>query len=249
MYSKIVFICFFTLGSLQAQSLLKVKYEAYREVDLEGLTIQGMSIKNTNLSGAFEDAKNNQYHYELLLDKENSSFKLLEKIDNEQGEGGVVVVLNPGGSHLHKNLKEQIYTDEINYLDKAFRVQDTLPDYKWRLINEKKTILDYEVKKAVSTDDSLRVITAWYAPKLAFKDGPRNIWGLPGLILEAEVVIKDEQSTFRAIEIAVVDPLDTKNKIIFPKKGKIISRTAFRALMDEHRNKEREFYNHGVDKD
>lgn len=58
--------------------------------------------------------------------------------------------------------------------------------YKWKITNEKRTILKHPCKKAVCTNNNITV-TAWYATDIKINDGPARFWGLPGLILKVSI--------------------------------------------------------------
>lgn len=251
-YTMIVFlIVSFSISKALAQSTIKVTYEASQQIDLDEISIMGVNAKNTNLADALLDAQNVKYPYELLLNKENSSFKPLAKISNSQTSEKINVVMNPSGNHLYKNLVENYYVEENSFYNKQFRIKEPLPVYDWKLENEKKEILGYEVRKATALVDSVKILTAWYAPKLAYKDGPRNIWGLPGLILEVEVssTKTKEITKMKAIEVSVLDDSDKASTIEQPQKGKFITREEFLNFSKEYDTKQREFFNQGVETD
>ena len=56
---------------------------------------------------------------------------------------------------------------------------------KWRLHNETKEVIDYKYQKA-TTHFRGRNWTVWFAPDIPVQDDPWKLWGLPGLILEAQ---------------------------------------------------------------
>lgn len=52
------------------------------------------------------------------------------------------------------------------------------------ITNKSKKILGYTCYKAIMKDKSNKHYIAWFAPELPFPYGPRNIHGLPGLVLQ-----------------------------------------------------------------
>jgi GLPGLI family protein len=58
--------------------------------------------------------------------------------------------------------------------------------YKWKITNEKKTILKHPCRKATCHYNNMTV-TAWYATDIKINDGPARFWGLPGLILKISI--------------------------------------------------------------
>lgn len=239
------------VSTLSAQTTLKVNFEASQVVDIDEVSVMGVKARNTNLADALIDAQNTKYPYELLVNKEYSYFKPLPKISNSQNSSNINIVMNPGGNELYKNFKDNYYVEKNSFIDKQYRIKETLPKYDWKLENEKKEILGYEVRKATTILDSIKIITAWYAPKLAFKDGPKNIWGLPGLILEVEISSTKTKELIKmnAIEVSILDKNNDRIKIEEPKKGSLISREEYDNLLKEYQTKQIEYFGGGVEKD
>lgn len=62
-----------------------------------------------------------------------------------------------------------------------------ISDLVWELGDSTKTILGYECTNAVA-DYHGRKWEAWFAPEIAVQDGPWQLCGLPGLIMEASTL-------------------------------------------------------------
>ena len=56
--------------------------------------------------------------------------------------------------------------------------------FKWQLLSGDSVVCNYPCKKARTTFRG-RTWTVWYAPQLAYSNGPWKFCGLPGLVLEA----------------------------------------------------------------
>jgi GLPGLI family protein len=80
-------------------------------------------------------------------------------------------------------LTERLF--ENLYLESYFAVQEPLPKMKWKLLNEKKIIGEYNCKKA-SVEFRGRTYYAWYTIEIPISLGPWKFNGLPGLILEVD---------------------------------------------------------------
>ncbi len=63
--------------------------------------------------------------------------------------------------------------------------EERLPLMQWQSVNDSKVILDYLCYKAECIFRG-RHWTVWYAPEIPVSVGPWKLFGLPGLILEAE---------------------------------------------------------------
>ena len=65
------------------------------------------------------------------------------------------------------------------------------------------------------------IITAWYTPEIPVNQGPRNYWGLPGLILE----VNDGKTVILCSKV-VLNP-KVKTEIKAPTKGKVTTQKEF----------------------
>lgn len=99
---------------------------------------------------------------------------------------------------MKAKVKKRIYK---NYPENAITVQnpiyvynyeyiDEVLDLKWKLSKGSKTIIGYDCKSATTTFRGRRY-TVWYTNEIPISDGPYLFRGLPGLILEVEVMTGD----------------------------------------------------------
>ena len=65
-----------------------------------------------------------------------------------------------------------------------YRYEVAMDDLNWELGDSIKEVMGYECHSATA-DYHGRHWTAWFAPELAIQDGPWQLCGLPGLIMEA----------------------------------------------------------------
>ncbi len=239
--------------SLFSQEKLKIEYEMYVKMDTEGVKVfvDGGGISQQQIEKAVKEAGERPSYYDLTVSPNESIFEYKEKVDNQQNEeqSSFFISFGPRGKY-YKNLKETLSLQESNSWNKDFVIKDSLKNYNWNITRKSKEILGYEVRKATSTLDSA-AITAWYAPKLTFKNGPENFWGLPGLILEIENIQNTgdggkQIQTYQAISLNVASE---KDKIERPKKGKVLSTKEFDEFNQEQIKKMQDMYGGGVEKD
>ncbi|MEZ4909588.1 MAG: GLPGLI family protein [Saprospiraceae bacterium] len=118
-------------------------------------------------------------------------------------------------------------------LGKKFVIEDDIPKYKWKMLNELKDIAGYVCMKA-ETKDTVNnvVITAWYTDKIAVRSGPEGFSGLPGMILALDFNIDDINIVATKINLAPETPiiLPIPKKI----KGKPITYQEFNARKKKH---------------
>lgn len=90
----------------------------------------------------------------------------------------------------YKNLSQRtiVYDDHIRM--KPFEIKDSVPDFGWKIENEKKTILGYNCQKA-TTFFRGRNYEAYFTTEIPYQDGPWKFFGLPGMILELKSSASD----------------------------------------------------------
>ncbi|MDR1880500.1 MAG: GLPGLI family protein [Tannerellaceae bacterium] len=126
------------------------------------------------------------------------SVRLIKIMDDERAdrvdmealkkEGGIYREVPPKGetAKLYKSKKKQ----EITIIDgdnvTMYKATEHIPPQAWTLSEDTATILGYTCQKAGTTFKG-RTYAAWFAPEIPLPDGPWKLYGLPGLILKAEV--------------------------------------------------------------
>ncbi|HUH34314.1 MAG TPA: GLPGLI family protein [Moheibacter sp.] len=239
-------------GFLSAQDALVVDYEMYTKINLDDLQRSSNSpISNKEWQDAMEEAMAKPSYYQLTLTPEESIYEYVEKIDNQQKDEGRRVMVRFGSQgKLYKNLNENLTLKEANNFNSDYLINDTIANYDWKITRETKEVLGYETRKATAVVDSTRSITAWYAPKLAFKNGPESLNGLPGLILQAEVIQSKNKNTQTQTYTAIaLNVGNEKTKIQRPKKGKKVTNQEFKIAIEKQMEKMKEMRGDGVDKD
>lgn len=103
----------------------------------------------------------------------------------------------------YQNKKDDFFI--INFISNAFSgivIKDEMIELDWKITqSNKKLILGYDCFVAETTFEIGKdkySIKAWFTPALNFKLGPKNLNGLPGLILAFE---QNEQQYYEAIKI------------------------------------------------
>jgi GLPGLI family protein len=71
-------------------------------------------------------------------------------------------------------------------------VNDTLSNFKWKVTNQTRTILNYNCVKATTTFRG-RSYEAWFTDDIAITNGPWKFCGLPGLI----VTVNDTEGVYK----------------------------------------------------
>lgn len=178
-------------------------------------------------------------------------------------KGIVVKMVSSGFGKTYKNLSKKQEVIERDLLFKEFLVTEPLALIDWKLESETKTIGNFICYKAtavlpvserekeayekeiVKQEQNVsmffnvqkpepKFITVWYSPEIPVNHGPDKLWGLPGLILEA--------NDGKTITLCSKVVLNSKGelKIDEPKSGTVISQKQYDDLeykkMEEMKN-------------
>lgn len=189
----------------------------------------------------------------LTICGDQSSYKTVEKISNDQqsggrGPGGRGMMRFGGNDNIYKDISTKIYMKEVNMMSKTYTVKDSLPAFDWKITRESRTIMGNEARKATLEKDG-KITTAWFTTKIPAKNGPENYWGLPGLILEIESEV--EQGPVKGkkiITISNIKTLDDKKAIEMPKAKSTIKEADLEKIQQEQRQRFEEMRNQGVNR-
>ncbi len=240
MMRKLLFTFLLGTISLFAQEKLVVEYKFNYNFDTSKITdkktLDFYRINNNNIS-----------YFQLITTKDDSFFGKVEKIDNNQNNSGGGALMGGPAGNFYSNIKEKYSLFSIDLNGKKLIVKDSIKALDWKLTKEKDKLLGYEVKKAVYEKDKFSV-EAWYAPKLAFKNGPNKYFGLPGMILKIVETVKSDKGDQQQIYTAIDVKLDNTAKIEVPTKGKLITQKEFYEIIDDMNKRFEEMSNSKVEK-
>lgn len=163
--------------------------------------------------------------FELKFCKNRSSFIIVKKLNDDfnfdEFENQTArLTLTTGNDIFYDNeLKIEIQKNNSGQLLKK---ENAI--YNWQITTESKKINNYLCYKAfleepyVNRKGEMKINTtiAWFAPSLPFSFGPKNYYGLPGLIIE----LIDNKTTYFISSILFFE----KEEIITFPKGKTITK-------------------------
>lgn len=155
-----------------------------------------------------------------------------DKIENQdltlEKDKSKKIEIGKNGGGIYKNFKNKEYLHEADVLGKQLLVTDKLEKINWEFLNEEKKIGTINCKKAKATINNEEII-AWYNDDVAIQDGPKDFYGLPGLIIE----VIAEKKTYHAINLKKnKDKLEIKK----PKEGAKVSKADYLKILDEKIN-------------
>ena len=205
-----LFILLFSVIMLTAQEKAEsiiVNYKADIKLDLETIlkNVPPQYRAQTEPIIKAELKNGINIDYTLKTNGKESIYQLNEKLDNSQTQGGMIAnqIKQADKEPMFKNTEKNIYIKAFRFPGvKDYLISDSLNTIKWEITREKSKILNFDVRKAIGKRDSIEV-TAWFAPKLAIKDGPYNMTGLPGLVLKAEFEQNNADMTITATQVDI----------------------------------------------
>lgn len=216
---KLIFIFF--ISNLTFSQSGTISYDVKIGVDLTSIPKDKVDFITKMV-----DYANNQ-KFELTFNKKKSCFKYVERLNT-----------NPDFENKMENIAKSAFTSSDIYIDYEIKseiyiendgilVENKYNEAKWETTTESKVISNYLCYKAIlkipfvsrKGENKIKEITAWFAPSLPYSYGPKNFYGLPGLILE----LTENKTTFLASKIS----LDNKELTIDFPKGKTTTKEEY----------------------
>jgi GLPGLI family protein len=218
---SIILFLFFAFNFISAQSgTVEYAIRVHEIVNSDNPEVKSILDKMVTLA--------NKQEFELLFSTVGSSFKIVEDMSGvTKYEKAMIKVAKAANTTTFDIYYDQENDIQYSESDDGVVIKDTNSRKNWEITSESKTINDYLCYKALYKrnyigrfgDARVDVIEAWFAPILPYRFGPKNYYGLPGLILE----LTDTKSTYLARRI---DLEQNDIKIIFP-KGKTVSKEEY----------------------
>ena len=239
---------FFILTNvLLAQDKFIVEYRQSNEDDPEKAKEAYQAMKEKG----FGDFKMNRinFSYQLSYKEGISEYNKIERVDNSNNST-TSFSINVGGEFkgLIGYLDKKEFKQEVKLDNKDLIVVTPFIDYHWKITDIETTILGYKVIKAVGISDG-KQIAAWYAPELKVDAGPSKVNGLPGLILKTSYELGNKLGTIITLEAEKINLNPKSFKKIRSSKGMEVSEADFKKLQEISKEKMRQSFSIGVDKD
>lgn len=149
---------------------------------------QGFEIKyDISFSNGLSNNKLKSINFTLLITQNESYFhsNTIMGMDDSKYQRFISILSN---QFYYINLKEKLKLGGIKISGKKLLVEE---EWKkgWILKDEFKKILGFKCQKAIrfvkpTKSNETKTVTAWFSNDLSYPFGPKDIEGLPGLILE-----------------------------------------------------------------
>ncbi|MCS6795936.1 MAG: GLPGLI family protein [Raineya sp.] len=139
-----------------------------------------------------------------------------------------------------KGIEAAVNGGDVEVEAQPLVVKEKLPDFAWQITQEKKKIEGYECFKAISKPFRGRTYIAWFCPEIPISDGPWKLWGLPGLILEAQDEKGEVKFVAQKVELQT-ENFKVENKLLttgYP----VLTWEEFKNKYQEEHNKRKNYY-------
>ncbi|WP_405610611.1 GLPGLI family protein [Polaribacter sp. Asnod1-A03] len=237
MLKSITFLCLnlilnFSIFSQTKSYQGEIIYNANLTIDDNFNAINNSNISDSAKKIAITSLKKlDSILYKLNFNKNESIFKEENKLEIKKSKNFLIRILVGEGIYYTNKKTNKIFNQKESF-GELFIIE--IPQFKWKLSRESKKIGKYICYKATSTKSiesrrgkSIKKITAWYTPDLPISFGPKDYYGLPGLILE----LNEGDLFFKATKIKL--NLKQKNDIKEPVKGKKITLEEYSKIVKE----------------
>ncbi|SHL48322.1 GLPGLI family protein [Flavobacterium xanthum] len=178
-------------------------------------------LKSDNMGSTYSEMskKAGTFSYVLYFSGSKTSFQKENKLNSRESEQDRMIsdlasVMFTTQYNYYFDFKNKYMLSEIE----GTIIKDTVKPINWLINSESKLIDGIMCFQALSQVEYLgrdnktkfKKIVAWFAPSLPYSYGPKNFYGLPGLILE----LTENRTTYLA---TVIDFKDDIIDIDFPK--------------------------------
>lgn len=133
--------------------------------------------------------------FQLTFNTHQSLYKILEEAEGPFSNWWRTAAFNTVSLDLDKNR----YKAQKTIYERDYQIEDSIPQYQWKLLGEYREIAGYNCRKASTiVMDSLYIIV-FFSDEIPVSAGPESFTGLPGMILG--VVIPRLNYTYFATKI------------------------------------------------
>ena len=173
---------------------------------------------------------------QLMVESEEAERKRLEVVIN-QAKGSRNIVEN-GQSLLRGSAVRyyNFYKEKLDYQyhptgGNIYLIKQPLEKIEWMILNEVKGIAGFGCQKAIGKSHG-RTYIVWFTTDIPYPYGPRKLWGLPGMILEAADT--ESQVVYKLLHVDL-NPMP-EEKVEMPRDGIITTHQEFNRMANATSN-------------
>jgi GLPGLI family protein len=192
---KNILLFIFTLFTLYSYSQKKCGNVNY----VYTLPAESIIIKESTL---FFNDSISKFVYDKIDNKQNSESKV-------ESDGTSISLsfssTDAQGSNVYRNFNSEkivIRKSKTEKLFESYIYEDTWIKIDWKIQEDTMKIGNFNCKKAIGTFRG-RTYIAWFTEEIPLPYGPWKLYGLPGLILQAEDTEKMFKATFKSVNYPI----------------------------------------------
>ncbi len=215
----VLLVSFFTSYSQSYQ----VIYEEYINIDPSSIEKASQNQEKEAIEAMFTQKKQLTYKDGL------SSYANIP----EKGINGSSELSQLAESAYYKDHKKKEAIEYLpNYLPMLYAedisVVNPITIHNWKITKQQKNIAGYNCLLAQYTQPDGFKISAWFTDELAINEGPRNFWGLPGLILQLQM-----NENILLVARSIKNDVEDDITIAIPKNKNVMNQKEFDSLQKE----------------
>jgi len=233
-----VLTCFLAVGYSTAQTSGTISFEEKVKLDIQIDDADPAILKDIPkeriLAGVL------YFNTQATLYQEDKSRSTSGDITSDSEEGGRMMIrMDKPDDKVFCDLNGKMKIEQRELMTRKFLIESPLDQQKWKLTGNQKMILGYACQEALLID-TVKKVSAWFAPAIPVPSGPNGYANLPGMILAVDV--DSGKIVFTATEIKETEI--EKSILKKPSEGKKVSKDEYKKIVDEKR-KEMEAENGG----
>jgi len=201
-FITIILICLITLGKAQNKSGLIIYDIKYPNENLKAKTIESRLFFNDTVSIGIAYSTKFYAQKNVGINQEPQGLGVTFNYGDEMGE---VIYRNFNREKIVLRFPKSAALDQ-------FTVEDTWIKIIWEIKNESRQIGKFICKKAIG-DFRGRTYIAWFTEEIPLPYGPFKLYGLPGLIIEAEDTEKMFSVQMKHIEYPSIQEFDVNEPV------------------------------------
>lgn len=233
-------ICLTTFVTTAQQTEGTIQYKETFKIEIDFDNMSGMTEEMKKMIPMEQTLENVLYFtkdaslYTGVVKGEDKDVEYKSKEDDIE----INIKMDAPEHIYYQNLKNKEVTESKDLFDKKFLITGA-DKMKWKIGTETKEILGYNCTKATAAmDTENNVVEAWFTTSIPTSIGPDKFHGLPGAVLE--VNMDGGKRKITATQVSLEKP--DESKMVQPKKGKKITSSEYKKLVEEKQKEMAEMY-------
>jgi GLPGLI family protein len=172
--------------------------------------------------------KEQKLEHVLYFNPEATMFQPVAKKESDappEKTQGIVIKMDAPQEKFYTNVKDGQSIAQREFFGRKFLVTGAPQKQSWKMTGKQKTILNYPCQEAIQYREKDTII-AWFTTAIPVSSGPRDLCGLPGLILATQT------GRHSNIVATSIDPTVPVGAIVAPKGGKKVTNAQYNEIVE-----------------